>query len=133
MSKETEEILRNWEKTDEDVGDTLHRHFGEFGRWEWLDVNAEGLRVWNLMFEEAAETFSPIDDLISAVAGQAASGAYAAMAAALGVRADALELAVAEWSEKQDCPPPPAGPEGLMLKVAEYAAEIAADELSADS
>jgi hypothetical protein len=88
-------------------GDDMHNHFDKFGRWDWVDVKAEGSRVYGLMFDCDVEDDSPIDDLISAVAAQAHDGAMCAVAACLGVPARALTLAVAEWSENQDQLPPP--------------------------
>lgn len=120
MSKETEEALRDWQNIDRDPADDLHRHFGEYGRWDWCEISDEARRVWNLMFpDNEVHENSPIDGVLGAVAAQASHGAFAAVAAALGVNTDALELAVSYWYEGQDEPPKPITPEELLHRCVE--------------
>lgn len=121
MSEQTEQALRNWTQIDDDGGrtDAAQEHFDDFGRWYDIDVAAEGNRVLGLMLGVGIEPDSPIAAVMAAVATQAAEGAFASVAAALGISAWALELAVAHWYEDQDDPPPPVSAARLLELVAE--------------
>jgi len=125
MSATTEAALRGWENDDRgDTPDDLHCHFNDFGRWDWCEIATEARRVWNMMFsgkllDEDVQDDSPMDGVWGAAAAQASHGAFAAVAAALGVPARALELSLAEWYENQDNPPPPITPEELLKRCAE--------------
>ncbi|MDH4216465.1 MAG: hypothetical protein OEV26_04425 [Gallionella sp.] len=120
--KTMEQNLVEWKTNDRDIGDDLHRYFeDEFGRWDWCEIYEEGIRIGNLMFEENVEKFSPRAGLLAAVAAQAARGAVAQIAACLGVERQALEHAIAEWSEDQDSLPPPISAEKLLVICAEQA------------
>lgn len=121
MSADSEKVLLDWESDDRDPGDDLHRHFEDYGRWDWCDISDEGRRVWNLMFNDEIEEWSPQDGVFSAIAAQASHGAFAAVAAALGVDMEALRHAAAEWYENQDNLPPPVSPEQFMAKCVEAA------------
>lgn len=51
------------------------------------------------------EASSPLDGIITGVAGQVRQGVYAAVAAMLGIDAQALQAVVLEWEEAQDAIP----------------------------
>lgn len=106
--------------TDWQVGDgDLHLHFEhDFAQWWWGDVAREGKRVYEETMNVAVEPESILDDILHAVAAQAASGAFSAVAAALGVEPKYLESALSDWYEEQEHARPPVGPEGLMRAVA---------------
>ena len=97
-----------------DVGDALHEYMIDYGRWHWCDIADEARRVWNLMFFDTVEKDSAMDAVWTAAAAQAADGAYAAVAAALGVDCFALREAVEPWLYAQDSPPPPISPQRLL-------------------
>jgi hypothetical protein len=109
MTKETEQKLINWENLDddEDVCDLLHKHFSEYNQWDWCEISDEARRIYNLMFDENCENNSPLDGIWTAAAALAEKGAYAAIAAAIGIDTMALKLAVAPWYENQDDLPKP--------------------------
>ena len=98
----------------DDVGDILHDYMIDYGRWHWCDIADEARRVWNLMFCDWVEKDSAMDAVWTAAAAQAADGAYAAVAAALGVDRFALREAVEPWLYAQDNPPPPISPQRLL-------------------
>lgn len=100
MSKETEHALKNFDAEDAFSQDDLHHHFEEFAARDWCSIADEGLRIWNLMFEEGIESESPKDAVFNAIAAKASSGAFESVAAALGVDARALEAAVEPWYMK---------------------------------
>lgn len=132
MSVETEAALKDWQNDERCVLDDLIRHFEDgFGRWDWCEIAEEARRVHNLMFHDDVEDESPTDCLWSAVAAQANHGAYAAVAAALGVDRGALERAVARWEENQDNPPAPVSPHIFMMMVGAEKRRL--DELSSRS
>ena len=97
-----------------DAGEALHEYMIDYGRWHWCDIADEARRVWNLMFCDWVEKDSAMDAVWTAAADQAADGAYAAVAAALGVDRIALRDAVEPWLIKQDSPPPPISPQSLL-------------------
>jgi len=107
--------LIEWE-SNRRLDDDLHRHFEEFGRWEWAETAMEWHRVHNLMFQAPLELESPSMYLASAAVAQGHYGAVAGIAAALGVDASILAIAVAGWYENQDSPPAAIGFEGLRDK-----------------
>ena len=111
------ESILNWEASDKDTGNELHIHFDNVGRWDWCEVADEGKRVYGAMFGDEVEDGSVIAGVISAVAAQASHGAYMAMAAALGLPAHSLRIAVATWSEKQDDLPPAVTFEELRAEI----------------
>lgn len=132
---DTEAALLRWYESESDVCDDLHRHFEAFGEWDWLDVSDEARRVFNLMFpglyeQGPVEEFSPIDGVWTAAAAQAAHGAFAAVAAALGVDARALEAAVQPWYEAgpHNTAPPPISAQAFVALVQEEAAHRALSE-----
>ena len=104
MREDTRE-LRHWASPLALQGDAVQHQMRDFGRWDWVEVAEEGRRLWNRINDQEAEQDSPVAAVLDAVAAQAAHGAFAAVAAALGVPAAALEVAVARWYENQDQPP----------------------------
>jgi hypothetical protein len=112
MSAKTEKALRNWERAPDN--DFIYVHFSEYERWDWCEVSEEGCRVWNIMFDEDVEAQSPADGVFGAMCACSAKGAIKAVAAALGVDAESLQNAVAEWYDNQDQLPPPVGAMRLM-------------------
>jgi len=120
--KTIEQHLIEWETNDRDVGDDLHRYFEEeFGRWDWCEVGEEGARIYGVMFNNKVEDGSPLACIFAAVSAQAEHGAFARIAACLGVDRKALRLAVSEWSEDQDNLPEPIGAERLLESCAKQA------------
>lgn len=117
MSKETEDRLKSWDSESAVPLDDMTVHMNDFGRWSWYDIAEEGRRISNLMFDEDVESDSPADAVIHGVAVQAAKGVFAAVAAALGVSAQAFEMAMEPWYEDQDDHPKPMSPEKLVEEV----------------
>jgi len=118
----TDKELRDWENRGL-WADDFHKHFAGFDRWDWIDVSRESIRVYNVMFDEEIEEFSPLEGIIEATAAQAQSGAFSMMAAAIGVNAQDLRSAIFEYSEDQDNLPPPISIEKLMDLVGVMKAE----------
>lgn len=94
--------IRNWETTDKDLGDLVHRYFEKTGLRHWCDVADEGRRVYSEVCAVDIEQFSPIDDVISGIAGQASEGMCISMAAALGWDAKVLRLVLSRWNEADE-------------------------------
>jgi len=93
---------------DKDIGDELHIHFGDtYGRWDWCEIGDEAQRIYELATGEELGEYSLVSSLFNAVAAQAEHGAYAAVAAALGLDVKPLRIVVAAWHENQDALPPP--------------------------
>ncbi len=93
---------------DKDISDELHKHFEHtFGRWHWCDIGDEAQRIYELATGEELGEYSLVNSLFNAVAAQAEHGAYAAVAAALGLDAEPLHMVVSAWQENQDALPPP--------------------------
>ena len=93
---------------DKDISDELYNHFEHtFGRWYWCDIGDEAQRIYELATGCEAEEGSLLNSLFNASAAQGEHGAYAAVAAALGLDAKALRMVVATWYENQDALPPP--------------------------
>jgi len=115
----TDTEIFNWALSEDSTEDDFHQHFETFGRWNWCDVAEESRRIRSVIAVEPLHTNYAIDAVLSATAAQASFGAYAAMAAALGVDSDDLRITVAQWSERQNNPPPPVTAERLMEMVKE--------------
>lgn len=116
----TRESLADWDNVKKDIGDDLIVYFQyTYGKWDWCEIYREGLSIWELMFNEKIDVFSPAGEVIAAVAAQAMHGAFSAVAAAIGIKEDELLHAVDEWYEGQDHLPPPVGYDGLKAKVEE--------------
>jgi hypothetical protein len=103
--------MRNWadDDYDEDLSDLLHCYFEATKLRDWCDIADEARNVWELLFDERLEQFSPVDGLMAAVAAQAAGGIYNAVASALGLNPKFLRYVLSEWEEqvKDDNVPPP--------------------------
>ena len=114
MSNVTEALVLHWENQDSELlFDALVLHFKNHDRWFWKEVADEGLRIYNVMSGQNAERYSALDALLANVAGSAASGVFAAIAAAMGVKSSDLECAVSQWYDCQDVATPPIGLERL--------------------
>jgi hypothetical protein len=111
------------QQVDYGISDEMHQHFTMFGRWNWCEIADEGRRVLNERFGGEVEQDSPTDIVLSAVAAQAWEGAFAAVAAMLGIEhVMALQLVAYAWYDHKDNLPPPISIEELRRRVAEQAA-----------
>jgi hypothetical protein len=97
----TDDELRNWQDSDADYCDELHRHFKEFGGSDWIEASDEARRVYHLMSGREVDAYSVIGGILSAVAAYAEYVAYQDVAQVLGVERQYLESAV-ESLKKQD-------------------------------
>jgi hypothetical protein len=130
-----ETLLANWMAEDSHPPcDAAHGHFEEFEPWDWCAIADEGLRLWNLMFADGtpAEDGSAISAPIHGVAAAAANGAFAAVAAALGVSPHHLQVAVSDYywgpMDATTAPvPAPVGADGLMKLIDEAKASEDSD------
>lgn len=120
----SEEDLIDWQN-NKFLDDDLHCHFENKDQWYWPDIKNEWIRLNNLMFGADVQLNSPIEELASAAICQGFKGAISAVAAALGVDAQTLELSVAEWVEGKAEGKLPAqiGFEGLKNRCAEWEAK----------
>ena len=93
---------------DKDISDELYRQFEHtFGRWDWCEIGDEAQRIYELATGTELGEYSLVNSLFNAAAAQAEHGAYAAVAAALGIDAKPLRIVVATWYENQDELPKP--------------------------
>ena len=118
MSDETERALRDWPNQEMDTQSLVHEHFESVGDWDWCEIVDEARRIFPLAFDVEVEPNSAIDLMLLGVAAQSADGAFAAVAAFLGVDARALKSAVAPWYENQRSLPPPVGIAGIEKEIA---------------
>lgn len=90
--------IKNFRTLDVDLESVLHRYFesllesGEI--WDWPAVAEYGRQSWELAFGEHIERRSPIDSVISAVAGAGYEAAIRHVARRLGVPARAIHAAL---------------------------------------
>lgn len=95
---DTEKRILQWarENNDSDTCNDIHVHFNELAEKfdEWPAVAAEGLRLWNMMFEDDVEEFSAIDGVIAGVSAAAYDLAIRQVAKQLGVSRRALMCAL---------------------------------------
>jgi hypothetical protein len=117
-------MMRKMEDHSFENDDDIHNYFSSYGEWDWCDIYREGIRMLNHHFDMEIEDYSPIADVISGVAAQSKYGAYASVAAMLGIDADSLEMVASEWYEKQHELPPPINLEELPEKIAEWRKEL---------
>ena len=96
------ETILAWETTAHDIGDALFRYLEKTGLREWTEIAEEGRTLYEAMFDTEVEEFSPIDDVIFAVAAQASDGMCASMAAMLGWDARMLGLVLSHWNEADE-------------------------------
>ena len=103
--------MRNWadDDYDEDISDLMHAYFEATKLRDWCDIADEARHLWEFLFDEPLEEYSPVDGLLAAVAAQAANGIYAAVASALDLNPEYLKFVLSEWEEgvKDDTVPPP--------------------------
>jgi hypothetical protein len=68
-----EDVIENWETTDEDVGDAIHKHFTEKEPTfeDWIDVYTEGMSIWRLALGEQLDEFDIQADILAGVAASA--------------------------------------------------------------
>lgn len=121
MSRQvSEEALIDWQN-NKFLDDDLHCYFENKGQWDWTEIRHEWVRLNNLMFSEDVHLNSPKEELASAAICQGFKGAISAVAAALGVDAQTLDVAVAEWTEGKEKGkvPAPIGFDGLKNICAE--------------
>lgn len=99
--QELKNRMANWADDDyeEDLGDLLHVYFEATKMRDWVDIANEARDLWKFLFKEEVEMYSPIDELLSAVAAQAAEGIYAAVASALDLNPKYLRYVIAPWEE----------------------------------
>ena len=118
MSDETERALRDWPNQEMDTQSLVHEHFESVGDWDWCEIVDEARRIFPLAFDVEVEPNSAIDLMLLGVAAQSAYGAFAAVAASIGVDARALKNAVAPWYENQRSLPPSVGIAGIEKEIA---------------
>ena len=87
-----EQEIANWDREDVDLGDAVHKHFKELASQmhDWIDVAAEGRRLWDVAFQEPMEEYSAIDDMLNGVAAAAWHAAIGRIASELNIPAVSL-------------------------------------------
>lgn len=123
--------LLAWEDDDRDPTNDVHNHFEAFGRWDWIEVAEEGIAIWNVMFDEQVEQDSAMGAVFYGVAAQGAHGAWATVAAALGVDPEHLRIACYDFEFQDDLPPPIGGEALVALARKEGEALANADSIEA--
>lgn len=113
MKTEYEKHCLEYASNGGDICDLLHRHFEDWDRWNWTEVIAEGLRMWENMFHEKIDPYSAKGGLIAAIAAQGADGVWCAVAAMMGIGKDDLMTMAYTWYHEQDRRPDPLHPEIL--------------------
>ena len=89
-----QDVVKNWQTTDEHVGDAIHKHFTEIEPTfeDWIDVYTEGMNVWRLAFGEELDEFDMETDILAGVAASAWNLALVQVVKALKLRGiDQLE------------------------------------------
>lgn len=92
-------------EADEYLSNDVHAHFVSSGQWHWVEVANEGKRLLEALSGQSVTDGSVIDSVIDGVAAQSRHGAYAAIAAMLGLDVRALQAIVLDWEENQDSLP----------------------------
>ena len=95
-------ILRDWESTAKDPEDCAHLYFKETKMRDWTEILHEAKDIYNEVFAEPIEEFSPVEALLAGVAAQASYGTWITIAAALGWDARILALALSSWQEQDE-------------------------------
>jgi len=97
-----EQEIANWDREDVDLGDAVHKHFEELASQmhDWIDVAAEGRRLWDVAFKEPVEEFSPIDDMLNGVAAAAWDVAVSRIASQLNISAKNLRNTLINENKK---------------------------------
>ena len=95
-------ILKDWEITVKDPEDCAHTYFKSTQLRNWTDILHEAKEIYNEVFAEPVEEFSPVEALLAGVAAQASDGTWLTIASALGWDAKILALALAGWQEKDE-------------------------------
>ena len=98
--------LENWDAEDaDDTNNLLHRYFEATGLSDWCDIGDEACTVYELMFGEKPEEYSPLAAVFDGVAAQAADGVWQAVADGLGLEKRVLESVFEPWYDKTaPCP-----------------------------
>lgn len=107
MSETTERAFEGWQ-TEGLCGES-HDHFMESDIWDWYGIAREGRRLFYKMRTGGSIDATLSDEIISGVAAQAAHGAYASVAAMMGLDTKTLQLMASEWYENKDDLPPSLG------------------------
>ena len=94
------EEVKNWadEKAD-DTNNLMHRYFEAAQLRHWCEIANEAQHVYELMFNQELEEYSPLDALISGVAAQSADGVWHAVAEAFGLEKEYVHLTLAHYEE----------------------------------
>jgi hypothetical protein len=68
-----QDVVKNWQTTDEHVGDAIHKHFTEIEPTfeDWIDVYTEGMSIWSLALGEELDEFDIETDILAGVAASA--------------------------------------------------------------
>jgi hypothetical protein len=64
------------------------------------EIAEEARKIWNAMFDEDVETFSPIDSIISSACIRVEMGVIEAMADMLTVDKEGLGWVLSNWTER---------------------------------
>jgi len=93
-----ERLILKWDDQDDlsDTNDLIHQHFTDLEPTfeDWGDVADEGLRLWNLMFEENVEPDSPAEGVLAGIAAAAYNLAIFQIAKQIGVSCGSLMIAL---------------------------------------
>jgi hypothetical protein len=93
--------------------------------WDHELIYRQGIKMINHHFHLGIEKESPIDNIIAAVAYSANTGAYATIAAMLGIDDFVgLKVVASDWEESKNSPPPPITFDELLKMIAAHRAEI---------
>lgn len=100
------EELKRWDADDaDDTNNLLHRYFEATQLSDWFSIGDEACVVYELMFGEKLEEYSPISAMFDGVAAQAADGVWRAVADGLGLEKHVLESIFEPWYDKTaPCP-----------------------------
>ena len=94
--------LRDWESTVKDPENCAHLYFEATKLRDWTAINQEAKEIYNEVFAEPLEEFSPVEALLGGVAAQASNGTWLTISAALGWDAHILSLALSGWQEQDE-------------------------------
>lgn len=91
-----EKRLLEWDSDQNYTPDDIHRHFESLAERlnEWPAVAREGLRIWNMMFNDSVEEDSAVDAVLAGIAAAADECALRQVASRIGVSVYAVRLAI---------------------------------------
>lgn len=121
LHEEKQKLINKLTKEcDSDLVKIMSEDLFSLGRWHWPEIIEKKKLYLEKILELTIEDGSVFDKVLSSVALESREGAYAAVAAALGIDSRALQAVLLTWEENQDSPPPHITFDELKTKIMLY-------------